>query len=238
MLRRIEADVQETDAGIYPFNIPAVKNLRSLLLHKKVTFFVGDNGSGKSTLLEAIAVRAGCSPEGGSKNMVFSTKESYSELYKYISLVYDAHRNTDAFFLRAESFFNTASAMEEINGIYAMRNVYGDSLHSMSHGESFLSLVLNRFGGSGLYFLDEPEAALSALGQLTLLVYLNDLTDRGAQFVIATHSPIITAFPDSLIYEIGSEGISERKYDELEFVRLYKNILNDPGGFISRLFAQ
>ncbi|MCI0362332.1 MAG: AAA family ATPase [Phycisphaerales bacterium] len=144
----------------YPFNIPAIRGMNVLPLHPAVTFLIGENGSGKSTLLEAMATQLGFNPEGGSKNFNFSTRQSHSELWKYLELPRDgAHRSSDGFFLRAESYFNVASELERL-GI-SLRSYGGRSPHEQSHGESFLSLMQHRFKWGGIYLLDEPEAALS-----------------------------------------------------------------------------
>src|SRR5215831_12069704 len=164
----------------YPFSLPAVRHLESLQLHPAVTFFVGENGSGKSTLLEAIAVASGFNAEGGSKNMRFGTRESHSELHRYLRVARGIARPRDGFFLRAESFFNVATEIEKLDaepgGGPAIGPSYGErALHEQSHGESFLALLLNRFRGEGLYLLDEPEAALSPSRQLSVLTRIHDL---------------------------------------------------------------
>jgi predicted ATPase len=168
----------------YPFSLPAVRHLDVLQLHPAVTFFVGENGSGKSTLLEAIAVSFGFNAEGGSKDFNFGTRESHSELYKFLRIAKGVPRPTDGFFLRAESFYNVATMVEDL-GVGAS---YGDrSLHEQSHGESFIALMVNRFRGEGLYLLDEPEAALSPSRQLSVITRIHDLVQQKSQFIIATH---------------------------------------------------
>jgi predicted ATPase len=186
----------------YPFCLPAVKTLDILPLHPNVTFFVGENGTGKSTLLEAIAICWGFNPEGGTNNFRFSSHASHSDLWKYIRLVREAQRPLDGFFLRAESFYNVATYIDELEII----NSYGGrSLHEQSHGESFFAAFMNRFSGQGLYILDEPEAALSPLRQMALLSRIHELVKANSQFIIATHSPIIMAYPDSLIYQLSED---------------------------------
>lgn len=150
----------------YPFSLPAVRGLDVIVPHPKVTFFIGENGSGKSTLLEAIAVLMGFNPEGGTRNFNFGTRASHSSLSDYLRIAKGITRPKDGFFLRAESFFNVATEIERLDDEPACSppviNSYGGhSLHEQSHGESFMALLLNRFGGKGLYLLDEPEAALS-----------------------------------------------------------------------------
>lgn len=195
----------------YPFTIPAVAQLHDLRLHPKVTYFVGENGSGKSTILEAIAVAAGFNAEGGSENFRFSTRRSESALCDALRLVRGARRPRTGFFLRAESYFNVAT---EIDALGVADSYGGVSLHEQSHGESFLALLMNRFGGDGFYVLDEPEAALSPMRQMSALARVHQLVREGCQFVIATHAPIVLAYPEATIYELSAEGIREVTYEE------------------------
>lgn len=183
----------------YPFSIPAIRNLSALELDPRVTFFAGENGSGKSTLVEAIAVAAGFNAEGGSSNFRLSTRESHSALHEAVRLVRGTRTPRTGYFLRAESFFNVATHIEELDegpgGARIIDSYGGVSLHEQSHGESFLSLILNRFGPQGLYILDEPEAALSLRGSLALIRRMRDLIDEGSQFIVSTHSPILLGYP-------------------------------------------
>jgi predicted ATPase len=185
----------------YPFTIPAVSHIHGLRLHPKVTYFVGENGSGKSTILEAIAVAAGFNAEGGTENFRFSTRRSESALCDALRLVRGARRPRTGFFLRAESYFNVAT---EIDALGVADSYGGVSLHEQSHGESFLALLMNRFGANGFYVLDEPEAALSPMRQLSALARIHQLVREGSQFVIATHAPILLAYPGALIYELSA----------------------------------
>jgi predicted ATPase len=213
-----------TDWEVHPFTVPVVRGFDRLMLDQPVTFLIGENGSGKSTLLEAIAVAWGLNPEGGSRDLRFATRESHSDLYKYLRLSRGVHRAGDQFFLRAESFYNLASTVEDLRGTR-----YGDiSLHEQSHGESFLALVTNRFNGSGFYVLDEPEAALSPARQLTLLALMNDLVADGAQFLIATHSPILMAYPHATIFQMSEDGPYEIAYRDTEHFTVTRRFLNDP----------
>lgn len=211
---------------VYPFSIPAIRNLTTLQLHPNVTFLIGENGSGKSTLLEAVAVAEGFNPEGGTRNFNFKSKDSHSELYKCIQISRGIRRaRHDAFFLRAESFYNVATWVESL-GFESGKSPYGPiSLHAQSHGESFLTLFIQRFGSNGLYLLDEPEAALSPQRQLTFLAQLHNLVQRGSQFIIATHSPIVMAYPRATIYSLGEAGIDEVAYDNTEHVRVTRAFL-------------
>jgi predicted ATPase len=216
----------------YPFSLAAVRTL-DLDLHPKVTFFIGENGSGKSTLLEALAVSLGFNAEGGTRNFRFGTRASHSVLHEYLRVAKGVHRPRDGFFLRAESFFNVATQIETLDSAPSsapplIASYGGRSLHEQSHGESFLALMMHRFGGRGLYILDEPEAALSPQRQLAVLSRIHDLTGDASQFVIATHSPILLAYPDSWIYECGPEGIGRVAYEDTEHYRVTQSFLANP----------
>lgn len=222
----------------YPFSIPAIRSLDTLELHPGVTFLTGENGSGKSTLLESIALLARLNPEGGSKSFRFATRSSESSLHDHLTLIRGERRERDAFFLRAESFFNVATEVERLwEGETPPE--YGDrSLHEQSHGESFLALTLNRFRGRGLYLLDEPESALSPSRQLALLRLMHDLIREGdSQFVIATHSPILIAFPDARLYELGEDGVHRKSYEESFLYQLYHRFMNDRQGYLRPLLT-
>ena len=227
----------------YPFNLPAVRGLDQLDLHPKMTVLVGDNGSGKSTLLEALAVSLGFNAEGGSKNFGFGTRASHSDLYRYLRVARGVRRPRTGFFLRAESFFNVATEIEKLDAEPAfgppLINSYGfRSLHEQSHGESFLALLTKRFGGQGLYLLDEPEAALSPQRQLSALVRFHDLILQGSQFVIATHSPILMSYPDARIYRLAAEGIAEVAYEDTEHFRVTRDFLVNPKRMFKTLFER
>lgn len=221
-------------ASSYLNSLPAVKWLKEhrLMLDTPVAFLVGENGSGKSTLLEAIAVSCGFNAEGGTRNFTFSTRATHSELGEYITVAKRRYPR-DGFFLRAESFYNVATNIDEMDEepSFSPRLIdsYGGvSLHSQSHGESFLALVQNRFGGEGLYLLDEPEAALSPTRQLTLLGEMHLLVERNSQFIIATHSPILMAYPGARIYELSENGIASVEYRETEHYQLTLRFLENP----------
>jgi len=214
----------------YPFCLPAIQNLNELKFHPNVTFIVGENGTGKSTILEAIAVAYGFNPEGGTKNFNFSSMNTHSELYNYIKLIKGVKRPRDGFFLRAESLYNVASNIDELDkeGIEPkiIKSYGGRSLHEQSHGESFLAIFLNRFMGKGIYILDEPEAALSPSRQMTLITRMHELVGQESQFIIATHSPIIMAYPHSVIYEI-KEDFKVVKYEETEHYQIMRAFVNN-----------
>jgi predicted ATPase len=220
----------------YPFSIPAVRHLKALKLDPKVTFFVGENGSGKSTLIEAIAVAAGFNAEGGSKDFNFATQSTESELHKFIQLVRGYRREKDGFFLRAESLYNVATQIENlgVSGSYG-----GKSLHEQSHGESFIALAGHRFRGDGLYILDEPEAALSPSRQLVLMNIINTLVERkNSQFIIATHSPILLAYPEATIFSLDSSGISKIAYQDTEHFQITRDFLLNREVFLHHLFNE
>jgi len=230
------------DPSIYPFSIPAVQMLDGLEL-SAVTYFIGENGSGKSTILEALAVASGFNAEGGTSNFSFATRRSESPLNRCIRLGRAARRPRTGFFLRAESFFNLATEIERLDAEPAsappvIDSYGGRSLHEQSHGESFLALLKHRFGPNGLYILDEPEAALSPSRQLSLLIRMNELLEDGSQFIIATHAPIVLAYPGATIYQVDDRGISSVEYERTEHVQLTRDFLNDRSRFLERLFAE
>jgi len=233
-------DVPSYDS--YPFSIPAVRELRGLEFHPDVTFIIGENGCGKSTLLEAIAAAWGFNPEGGTVNFRFSTRASHSELHTHLRLVKSTRRPKDGFFLRAESFFNVATDIERMDaeptlGSPVINSYGGRSLHEQSHGESFLALMLHRFGGNGLYILDEPEAALSPARQLAVLRRIHQLVEEHSQFIIATHSPILMAYPSAKILLLDDTGFTEVRYEETEHYAVTKAFLADPRHMLEQLFA-
>ncbi|MBE6881601.1 MAG: ABC transporter ATP-binding protein [Ruminococcaceae bacterium] len=221
----------EIDKESYIAELPAVKFLAEggkIDISAPVTVFVGENGTGKSTLLEGIAVAFGFNPEGGSRNFDFSTAATHSGLFKHISFAKRAYPK-DGFFLRAESFYNVATYIDSIDDGDFIKGYGGVSLHEQSHGESFLSLALNRFRGRGLYILDEPEAALSPQSIMTLIAQMGRLTkEEDSQFIIATHSPMIMAFPGARVYEFSEEGIEEKDYRETEHFQLMKSFMQNP----------
>lgn len=232
------------DFKVYPFSIPSIQSLEELELDAKVTFLIGENGAGKSTLIEAIAVLAGFNAEGGSKNFRFDTRRSESCLYRFMRPVRGHRRPRDGFFLRAESYFNVATEIERLDeepaGGGAIIDGYGGvSLHEQSHGESFLAVATHRFRGHGLYILDEPEAALSPQRQLTLLSIINEhVEERSSQFIIATHSPILMAYPNALIYRLGPNGIERVAYEDTEHYSITRDFLNSPERYFKRLFRR
>lgn len=217
----------------YPFCPPVIKALEQIDLRAKVTFFIGENGSGKSTLLEAIAVSLGFNAEGGSKNFRFGTRRSHSVLNEYLRIAKGVKRPRDGFFLRAESFFNVATEIENLDaepsfGPPVINSYGGRSLHEQSHGESFLALILERFGGQGVYILDEPEAAPSPQRQLAVLSRMHDLVLDDSQFIVATHSPILMAYPDACIYRCDKDGLTQVAYKDTDNFKVTRDFLANP----------
>ncbi|WP_350027980.1 AAA family ATPase [Pedobacter sp. B4-66] len=198
-----------------------------------MTYLIGENGMGKSTLLEAIAVNLGFNAEGGSRNFNFDTQATHSNLHNYLKISKGVQRMRDGFFLRSESLYNLASEIDSRDsepglGGRIINSYGGKSLHEQSHGESFWALFMNRFGGSGLYILDEPESALSITRQMAMLAQMDKLVNKRSQFIITTHSPIILAYPDAIIYQMTPEGINKVKYKETDTYQLYKGFLDNP----------
>ena len=226
----------------YAADIPVIRHLSRLEFSENVTFLVGENGSGKSTLLEGIAVAAGFNPEGGTLNFSFSTNDTHSGLYRALTLERGIRRPKDGYFLRAESFYNAATYLENVDDVPWLPSVFesygGKSLHAQSHGESFMALCLNRFGGKGLYLLDEPEAALSPMRLLSLLAAIHELVDRRSQFLISTHSPILMAYPGAEIYELSERGIASVSYRETEHYRFSRQFLENPEKILHYLLEE
>ena len=224
-LRSLTVNWDEVDdRSIYPYSIPAIKSLESLDFHADVTFFVGENGMGKSTLLEAIAVALGFNAEGGNKNSTFSTAPTHSPLHDKLHLIKSFSRPKDGYFLRAESFYNLATKMDEVD---YLEGYGGVSLHQQSHGESFMATLLNKLRGNGLYLMDEPEAALSPQRQLTALAAIHELVKKDSQFIIATHSPILLAYPNARIISFTEDGLESIAYEDTEHYRVTKGFLDN-----------
>lgn len=243
-----------TDAGGYPFNIPIIASLDTLEVRERALFLVGENGSGKSTFLEALAIACGFAPQGGTRNFQPPARLSADrsnddpeapvrQLAAALRLSWTERRQRDGFFLRAETFYDFASHLDRSDrerefGPSFLSSYGGRSLHDRSHGESFLTLFLTRFSGSGPYLLDEPEAALSAARQLSLLVRMHDLlaADPRTQFVIATHSPILLAYPGAQIFSFDGPALREIAYRDTDAYNLTRRFLNDPDRMLRQLF--
>jgi len=227
----------------FPWNTAAVGALHAapLELHPRCTFLVGANGSGKSTLLEGIAVAAGLGVQGGGRGFTQAGRDDERSLGEELTLARGARRPRTDFFLRAESMLGFATQLDELRHEPFAGDVLGPyggrSLHEQSHGESFLAVILNRFGPNGLYLLDEPESALSPQNILTLIARIHDLADAGSQFIVATHSPLLLALPDATIIEVSERGLEAVEFDDVEAVRITRTVLADPAAMMRRLLA-
>jgi predicted ATPase len=222
------------DCDSYPFTIPAVEHLDDFQFHEDVTFFVGENGSGKSTVLEGIAMAMGFGAQGGTKNVLIDDAGGNSGLSQFISVKKSYAHPKDNYFLRAESFYNVASYMDETGYLVGYG---GRSLHLQSHGESFMATLLNKFKGDGLYLLDEPEAALSPSRQMAALLRIHGLVQKNSQFIIATHSPILMAYPSAKIVLFDENGLHEIEYEHTEHFAITRDFLNNYQRRISNLFS-
>lgn len=225
-------NIPASDRKNYPYSIPSISRIDRLDFHKNVTFIVGENGSGKSTLIEAIARSMGMSSEGGNRNFNLDTSQSISRLYSNMKAIKSFGKPVDYYYLRAESFYNVATYMDEVRytGEYG-----GISLHAQSHGESFMAVLNKKLKGGGLYIFDEPEAALSPSRQLSALSSIHSLVEQGSQFIIATHSPIFLAYPHALLLEISNEGLKEIEYEETEHFKVYDLFFKNRKGMIERV---
>lgn len=228
----------------YPFNLPVVRALQRLVFQKQVTFLVGENGSGKSTVLEGIAAAWGFNPEGGTLNFSFNTRASHSSLYEYLRIAKGVKRPKDGFFLRAESYYNVATYIDELDEDpentrgRAVKDSYGgSSLHEQSHGESFFSTFVHRFGGQGLYILDEPEAALSPLRQMSLLVRMHELAEQNSQFIIATHSPILMSYPGAEILQLDGDNITPVELEDTDHYSVTRAFMTDRAKMLRELLG-
>lgn len=232
-IRSVSFDWNQIDEKSYLRDITAINGIDRIEFHSAITFFVGENGSGKSTLLEAIAVAYGFNPEGGTRNYSFSTYDSHSELWNAIRLTKGIRKAKSGYFLRAESFYNVATKEEE----------YADSMHpskryhEKSHGESFLAIAQNYLNAGGIYIFDEPEAALSPQRQLTLLLDIYKCAKEGAQFITATHSPILLGIPDAEIYSFDQGEIHLCEYEETESFQVTEMFVNNRKALLQRLLS-
>jgi predicted ATPase len=251
LLDKVSFDVEGADRSVFPFTLPVLNGLEEIKFPTQVTFFAGENGSGKSTILEAIAAVAGFGPEGGSRNIHFSTSDTYSnDTAKNLVLHTRPSwrrkpKDGNGYFFRAESFFNVASYIDYIakeggSGAGKAYGPYGGkSLHQQSHGESFLSFFNNRIHGGGFFVFDEPEAALSPQRQLSLLSILHNLTKNpDSQFIIASHSPILLAYPDATIYSCDDGKLHQVEYLDTKHYEITKNFLDNPDQHFKHLFSE
>ena len=232
---------QITSYRHFPLNLPVIRNFRDIILHPNVTYIIGENGMGKSTLLEGIAISLGFNPEGGTLNFNFSSYDSHSNLDDYLRIAKGVFKAKDSFFFRAETFYNVATNIEELDrepfsGGKIIDSYGGKSLHEQSHGESFFAAFTERFQGEGLYLLDEPEAALSPLRQLSLLARIHELVNRGSQFIISTHSPIIMAYPNAKIIQLTDDGMNELRLEDTLHYSIMKQFFDDRDRLLHHLF--
>jgi len=236
IIRGIHIDWSKIDEGSYLKSIPAISNLEELTFEKNITFFVGENGTGKSTLLEAIAVAYGFNPEGGTINFRFSTYNDVSELGNAVRISKGIGKASFGYFFRAESFFNMASKAEEYdNEIYSGYSSYGhNNLHSQSHGESFLAFF-QKYNGQGLYIMDEPEAALSPQRQLTLLMQIVNMAQKGSQFIIVSHSPIMLGIPGADIISFDDSELHRCEYEDTESYQVTEMFINNRKALLNQL---
>lgn len=233
-IKEVLIDWRKIERNSYLRDIPAICNVDRICFNKQVTFFVGENGSGKSTLLEAMAIAEGFNPEGGTRNYSFSTYDSHSELCDAVRLSRQMKAKW-GYFLRAESFYNVATMEEEYGkepGGYSLH------FHEKSHGEGFLAMVQNNFKGNGLYFLDEPEAALSPQRQLSLLLEIDRCRKQGAQFFIVTHSPILLGLPDSEILTFDKGALHSCQYEDTDSYQITSMFLNNREQILAHLLGE
>ncbi len=231
-LKSVDINKGEIPRNNYIYDLSVIKNFKKIEFKKPITIFVGENGLGKSTLIEAIATKWGFNAEGGSKHFNFKTRQTESDLNKYVKIIKGPYRAKDGYFLRSESLYNVASNIDDLDEVKCdappISLAYGGkSLHDQSHGESFLSIFFKRFMGNGLYILDEPEAALSPVSQMSLLIRISELVNLNSQFIIATHSPILLAIPNAEILEITDKGILQKKYFETNHFKTMKNFFEN-----------
>ncbi len=230
------------DWSVFPFCVPALRQFEGMKLHPRVTFLVGENGSGKSTFLEALAEKLGFRASGGSRVGSVVAPAYESLLSPRLRIVRTRNRPSDGFFLRAESFYNWATELDELEATPfcggALASYGGKSLHAQSHGEAFMNLLTQRLRGHGVYLFDEPEAALSPQRQLAMLVRMHDLVEEFSQFIIATHSPLLMAFPGAWIYQFGPDGVQRVAFEETEHYRITRSFMMDHKTMMRKLFAE
>lgn len=225
----------------FPYYLPAVRDLKELTFHPNVTYIIGENGTGKSTLLEGIAIALGFNPEGGSRHYNFSNYHSHSDLHDFLTVTKGTRQMKDHYFFRAETFYNVATNIEEMDqeptiGAKIIEGYGGISLHEQSHGEAFLAAFMNRFRGNGIYILDEPEAALSPIRQMSMLSRIHDLVHKGAQFIISTHSPIVMAYEDAKMVELTEDGMHETHLEETQHFKVMEQFFTNKQRMLYHLF--
>ena len=242
-LESVAVDRADVDLSAWPWSLAAVRAMDALAFEDGVTFFAGENGSGKSTVLEAIAVACGCPEDGGPSNQWLKGPRLGDGVAPRTRPSIRAVPVGGAWFLRAETFFdlataaaNAASERTTFEDAQLLADFGWRSPHLLSHGQSFLGLFESRMGAQSLWFMDEPEAPLSFRSQLALLGMMNDLVKAGSQFVVATHSPVLLALPGASIYEFGDHGVQRRNWDELDVVQQVRAFLESPDQYFRHLF--
>lgn len=242
-LDKVKVQLPKMQSSEYPFNLDIIKNLKEITFPTKVTFFVGENGTGKSTILEALAHKTGFGAEGGSKNIHFKTSQenTYTGAEKLADCFTLSWRIKcpDGYFFRAESFFNIANYIDVLakEDLRAYTAYGGKSLHEQSHGESFLSFFKNRVGHGGFFIFDEPEAALSPQRQLSLMAIIHEICQHPhSQFIIATHSPLLLAYPHATIYSCDSAMLKKINYTDTSHYQITKHFLDNPQRYFKILF--
>ncbi len=228
---------EQLSASGYLQNIEAFHGVECLSFQRPVTFFVGENGSGKSTLLEAMAIAYGFNPEGGTRNYSFSTRDSHSPLAEAIRLGKGHRRATHGYFLRAESFYNVAT-QEEVYARSGLTPIPSRGYHEKSHGESFLALAQDYLRPEGVYFFDEPEAALSPQRQLTLLLEISRCVQEGSQFFIVSHSPILLALPGAELLTFDRGPVHACTYEETDSYQITKMFIQNREKILSELLER
>lgn len=234
-LTRVSLREDRVQPGVHPFTLPILNDGLSLEFTTPVTFLVGENGSGKSTLLEALAWSTGFGMHGGNRDHLFTESAEGHALGRALTLSW-RQRSTDGFFLRAETFHQFSTQLEETGTEF--KRYGGRSLHERSHGEAFLALFEHRFE-DGLYLLDEPEAALSPQRQLAFMRIMHSLaSQRVAQFIVATHSPMLICLPGARVLSFEDGQIAPVSYEDTEHFRLSRGFLNDPERYFRYLFDE
>lgn len=228
---RSDLDASKTDK--YPFSIPVIANLERLDFKNNVTIIIGENGSGKSTLIEGIARGLGFSPEGGNLNYNIQTSDQdVIVLHNYLKYARSFARPKDHYFLRAESFYNLATFIDEEG---STRDFDDKSLHWRSHGEAFMAILQKKLRGKGLYIFDEPEAALSPQRQLSALAIMHELVKDDSQIIMATHSPIFMAYPGATLLSIDDGQLVEITFEETDHYKIYDLFFKNHQGLLHNL---